>query len=98
MIDLFTAKPSPGCPLASHHLGLVIAEIAIALPSTTSFFLFVVVVKIICAAPPTHPQRGEETARNQTAFQKKKTNQPQLQKFYLILRPSLALSPSGEGI
>lgn len=37
MIDLFTAKPSPSCPLTSHNLGLVIAEIGIALPSTTSF-------------------------------------------------------------
>lgn len=37
MIDLFTAKPSPCCPLTSPNLGLVIAEIGIALPSTTSF-------------------------------------------------------------
>lgn len=97
MIDLFTAKPSPGCPLASHHLGLVIAEIAIALPSTTSFFLFVVVVKIICAAPPTRSEvrKQRETRR---PSRKKKKHQPQPQKFYLILRPSLALSPSGEGI
>lgn len=39
VIDLFTAKPSPDCPLASHNLRLVIAEIAITLPSTTSFLV-----------------------------------------------------------